>query len=258
MSNEDNQSSKGNWQPNTRSTPAFRSIDSIRPLGPERPRPAFTPPAAAESPTNSAVVNSRPEAKKPMSDSNTNVTININLPKIPKPRLPKLPWRRIITWAIIGIILVVISIVLRYGIGYIVEQRRIEKIRNEPAVIEKTTPSFAPVVPKTNPGVVQTAAYDGKRDTYSYSDKLKGTELVVSQQPLPSGASGKVLLDKVAKSIDATTPLLLSSGTAFMASNQSTGSQTIVMSTATTLVFVQSPFKHSSEEWISYLNNLTV
>jgi cytoskeletal protein RodZ len=122
-------------------------------------------------------------------------------------------------------------------------------------------PAFTPLAPvdSTNNAVHGTpqVAYDAKRNTYSFTDTIKGNAIVVSQQPIP--ATYKTAVDavsKIAVSLKANQAITTNGGTAFIATDPKSNAQTVVFSKNNLLVFVQSPFTHVTTDWQSYINSL--
>ena len=122
-------------------------------------------------------------------------------------------------------------------------------------------PSFQPLAPadsKNNAvnGTPQ-VAYDTKRNTYSFTDTIGGHAVVVSQQPIP--ATYKTAVDAVSKiaiSLKANQTATTDSGAAYIASDAKSNTQTVVFSKNNLLVFVQSPFSHTTAQWQAYINAL--
>jgi hypothetical protein len=122
----------------------------------------------------------------------------------------------------------------------------------------RATPNFTPLAPE-NPasGGTSQTRYDGTHNVYSFSDTLNNTAIIVSQQPIPANFnSAAAAVTKVAASLDATEPVPISSGTAMVATDTKANSQTVVFTKDNLLVFIQSPFTHSSAEWEAYINGL--
>jgi hypothetical protein len=122
-------------------------------------------------------------------------------------------------------------------------------------------PAFTPLAPvdSTNNGAHGTpqVAYDAKRNTYSFTDTIKGNAIVVSQQPIPTTYKTAVdAVSKIAVSLKATEAVNASSGTGYIATDPKSHAQTVVFSKNNLLVFVQSPFTHASAEWQTYINGL--
>jgi hypothetical protein len=122
-------------------------------------------------------------------------------------------------------------------------------------------PSFTVLAPrdKAQLGQVGTpkTAYDGTRNTFSFMDTYLGTELTVSEQPLPTKyGSPQDAAAKIAQSLHAKEVIGVSNGAAFMETDSKSNSQTIVYAKSDVIVFIQSPFKKEALNWKYYLDGL--
>jgi len=235
---------------------------------------AITPPEVIPNPVQ-PVINEGPktspaEHKAPVSHTNhdsvapgdTNIAININLPKIHRPHLPKLPYK-MIGFVLLGLLIFVLVLWGGYHLFHGSNQKQGKQtayIRPAATHITYSKPDFSPVAPASeatllNPG--HGAIFDGVKDTYSYEDKLDNVEIIVSEQPIPSNfSSAKVALLSIAKSINAATLLVTKSSTGYLATDTVSNQQTVVYTLDNLLIFIQSPFTHPTSAWIGYLNSL--
>lgn len=202
----------------------------------------------------------------PAQPASTNVSINISLPKLHRPKLPplpKLPYKKIAIITGIVVAVAIIGLVARHFIDQSLTRHRESQAAHQAAAATTPTlskPNFIPVVPQSEASLASVgpkSAYDGTRNTYSYSDTFQGTSLTVSQQPVPASfKSATAAITTVAKSLGAATPVLANNGTGYLATDTKSGSQTVVFALNDVLIFVQSPFKHSAADWASYLGTL--
>jgi len=211
----------------------------------------------------------RSEAGQPKPGPATNVTININFPKLhapkirlpkQKPQLPNLPYK-LIGKRLASVAVVLVCAFIVYSVINHVEGNK-RKVVAEPGHTALAAPTFQPVVPKdkpdlANPANNQKAAFDGNRDVYSFQDTLLGTQLIVSEQSLPSKfSSGEQAVSQIGGSMGAKDSVNNSAGPALLKTDAKSGSQTIVASIKGLLIFIQSPFRHSTADWKTYLENL--
>jgi hypothetical protein len=195
----------------------------------------------------------------------TNISIQISLPKLHKPELPALPYKRIARWAII------VAVALTVVIGGLATAKHF--IHHAPqaaataggyqalAAAALTKPSFAPIAPSTKPSLAevgnQGTSFDGTRDSYSYSDTIENVPLIVSQQPLPSKFSNAAkAVSTAAQAIGARQTITTKSTVAYMATSSKTTNQSLVFSLKGLLIFIQSDFPHSADDWKNYINSL--
>jgi hypothetical protein len=231
------------------------SVPSVRPAG-KAP--------AVFKPVNKPAVAADKSAPK------TNVTINIHVPKLrlpsnkirlPKsrPRLPDLPYKLIVK-RLVPVAVVVVCAFIVYGVISHIQGKSGRQAEAAPSGAVATAPSFKPAVPKDRPELANAAnnskaAFDGNRDVYSFQDTLLGTTLIVSEQPLPAKfSSAEQAVSQIAGAMGAKEPI--PGRNALMKTEAKNGSQTIVTSVKGLLVFIQSPFRHSAEDWKNYLGTL--
>lgn len=124
-----------------------------------------------------------------------------------------------------------------------------------------TTPRFATVLPE-NKTIEQLGGWTRvspatSDPVFAYKDTLDGTELIVSQQPLPEGFEQDIdiKLEELATSLNATEHLPIAGGTAYIG-NSIKGPQTIIATKNGLLILIKSPLKHSNDAWTGYLASL--
>jgi|GEM_PF-5424630 len=122
-------------------------------------------------------------------------------------------------------------------------------------------PKFNPAVPESKPQLATvhtgTSSFEPKHNVYSYSDSLRNNGIIVSEQPIPSNfSSNEQALTTVAKSLNATQSVTVGSTKAMIATNSKSNSQTVVYVYQDLLIFIQSPFTHTSPDWQAYLSSL--
>lgn len=208
----------------------------------------------------------------PSSQTPTGVSIQINLPQFHKPQFrrtkvawatlrPQLTRRRIIT--VTSIIVIVGGL---WGTLAILKQRHDHAAAQAAlTAIQQATPqvrklAFTPAVPSTEqqlaiPDNVR-AKFDPSKNNYSFVDLIANKQLTVSEQPLASSDVAKQQVISAAKLLHATVPLNTGWGTAYIATNQKYNSQTVVVSVRELLIFLQSPFSFTNDQWATYINSL--
>lgn len=104
------------------------------------------------------------------------------------------------------------------------------------------------------------AAYDGERNTYSYSDTINGSGFTVSQQPIPAQfKDGQAAVESIGPTLNkGVTPSTLNviTGFAAVSTNPKYNSQTVVANVRDLLIFITSSHAFKDSEWVSYLNSL--
>ncbi len=125
-------------------------------------------------------------------------------------------------------------------------------------------PPFVVVAPSSKPKLATPdgvhAAYDGVKNSYSFSDSISGNGFTVSQQPIPPQFSdGQTAVDSIAPTLNkGVTPVNLKpiTGPAYLSTNPKYDSQTVVASIRNLLIFIQSSHAFKPVEWENYLNTL--
>lgn len=104
------------------------------------------------------------------------------------------------------------------------------------------------------------AAYDGAKNSYSYSDSIGGNGFTVSQQPTPPQfKDGTTAVESIAPNLNkGVAPKALTTlfGTAYVSTNPKYNSQTVVFSIRDLLLFIQSSHAFKDTEWTDYINAL--
>jgi hypothetical protein len=199
----------------------------------------------------------------------TNISIQISMPSIPKfhwpklPTLPAWPYKLIAVWGAIGagglLVLAVGFVLIKH---YDFSKSDIPITTGTAALSSAlSNPTFVPVAPKNKPqlatGKSQATAFDGHRDTYSYTDNLDNVPLTVSEQPIPANfSSATQAVASIAKSIGAAYTLKPPGTVAYEAESNKTSAQTIVFSADNLLIFIQSNFSHDNGTWQDYIASL--
>lgn len=244
--------------------PLPKSAEHVAPVWQQKPSIPIKPqPNTASKP---------PTAKEP-----AGVSIQINLPQI---RLPKLKiadakqyvWphlqianqklRQNRNYFIAGASVLVLVVSTFAGGAYIKRSADARKAAKAAAAVTqkakavKTKPEFEPV---TSGAAAEPAksAYDSTKGVYSFADKVAGKDVIVSQQPVPEQfKSAFDAVNDIAESLKAGQSTAINGGTAYIATDEQAGAQTVVFSKNNLLIFIQSPFKHSQAQWQAYINSL--
>lgn len=207
---------------------------------------AYVAPVPSTRPTQTA----RPEYSH---SDNHAIDINISIPKIRLPKLPhfNIPWRHLLWWGS-GVCFIATVVVLTPHIL----QRNAKQAEKKAAASSSSKPAYAPLKPNT--GAVSGAQYDSKRQLYKYNDTYMGSNLTISQQPLPDTLrTGKTKLADVAKaSINATDKIETVTGDAYISTDETTGIQRMVIAHRQLLIFIQSTKTLSNVDWVKYIQTL--
>lgn len=99
--------------------------------------------------------------------------------------------------------------------------------------------------------------YDKNKQVLGFSSEYNASQLTVSQQKLPEDfKSDETKFMSVAMSFGAEEPLQTQKGTAYLASDTKTKTQTAIFKTDEVLVFIRSSKELDTEEWTFYINQL--
>lgn len=196
----------------------------------------------------------------------TNISIQISVPHLrwPKWHLPALPYKRIAIWTAIVVGTIIVAVVgLVVVKHFFFHPKPMQALTGAQALAAGLSrPTFVPVAPKDKPQLAQGnsrgTAFDGRRDSYSYTDSMGGVPFTVSEQPMPATfSSASQGLAAVAKSVGASTVIPTKGLSAYETNNSKTSTQTIVFSVNNLLVFIQSYFPHNNGAWAQYINSLS-
>jgi hypothetical protein len=202
-----------------------------------------------------------PAIKK--SQDEPNIVINLKIPKLklPKPAKIKPPKLPVLPRKYLVVICVALAILGIAGYFWHQSSGSNGKTAQQTGQSANTQLSFKPVVPGNKPQLSsigkKDTAYDSTRGVYSYSDALLGTSLTVSEQALPSNfKSADEAVASIASQMGAKDKIYFNGGTAYMATDSKSNSQNIVASVNGLLILINSPFKHTTQDWEIYLNSL--
>lgn len=131
-------------------------------------------------------------------------------------------------------------------------------------VAKPKKPNYDVVHPSTKPQLANPdgvhAAYDSKRESYSFRDYIGQNGFIVSQQPVPAKfQDGAAAVSAIAPTLNQDVkPEALKTlfGTAYVSTNPKYGSQSVVFSIRNLLLFIQSAHAFTDEEWTNYINAL--
>jgi hypothetical protein len=135
---------------------------------------------------------------------------------------------------------------------------------NAGATTKIKKPTYEVVRPSSKPQLAEPdgvhAAYDSKRQSYSFRDYMGDNGFTVSQQPVPpqfkDGATAvETLAPTLVKGVKPTALKTLF-GTAYVATNPKYSSQALVLTVRDLLIFIQSGHAYTNDEWVNYINAL--
>lgn len=222
---------------------------------PARPQPVWAQPRSANvAPESVATVGATP--------ASTTINVNLSLPKLKKPKVPRVKLsKKAKIISLVIVVLVILSVAGYFGARHFMKSTPEAALKAGAGQTAVANPTFTPVAPSEKSQLASASSagtgFDGTRDVYSYNDTLSGTGITVSQQPLPTGAaSPQAAIDKVAKSIGATTPVSVPNGTKGYLADSHSGNQVVVFTVHNLLVFIQSPFTHTASDYQIYIANL--
>lgn len=136
----------------------------------------------------------------------------------------------------------------------------VSSVNTSVSSVPPATLAFTPVVPPDQPQLAKLGpkAYDSKHGTYTFDNLYLAKPVRVSEQTLPTGyASTDDLLQQVAAAKQLTDAFTVVAGAnAYLGTNTANGVQTVVFSTKGLLVFAQSTFNFTANQWAAYLQSL--
>jgi hypothetical protein len=180
------------------------------------------------------------------------LAINLTIPKVRLPKLPKLTRKQ----ASIGAGLGVVVLCLFVGQLLIKDSSKGNKDVLGGSVQE---PDFDTVLPdgKKDETSDNKLGYDPQRRVASFRDTLEGKVITVSQQPLPEAFKNNTdeEVKKLAKGFNANEVIQESNPKAYLGTDVS-GAQTVIFHKKGLLVFILSPKQIDKDQWAAYITKL--
>lgn len=188
--------------------------------------------------------------------SNAAISVNIQLPQLPKVRVPewrKLPWQALRPWAFaLGLIVFLVvggSVYSWWQNGH----KAPAKVQTISATKDMGYKPYTPAG-KT---VATFGQYDPKKKLYTFNDAYMGSRVTVNQQTIPDKLrDDKAELQKLIDSVGAAESFTTSKGEVYVATDLATGSQRLVLIGTNLLVFIQSTATLENASWVKYLSTL--
>jgi len=176
------------------------------------------------------------------------LAISLSIPRVSKfkKKHPKL------LWAITGALIIIVAL----GIFIVLRSDNKPKTQAEVLGQEAAKPDFDTVYPAgtTNATAIK---YDPTKKVASYKDTINGTEITISEQPLPTGFAGDVAakVANLAEQISATEKISATDTTAY-AGLSAKGPQTVVFAKNDLLIFIIATEKIETLDWIRYIDSI--
>jgi hypothetical protein len=182
-----------------------------------------------------------------------NVSLTIGMPDFRQlqGRIKRLPWKRIVRVATIGIAVIALLAVSNAWLQ--------GRHRAADHAVNASTPTYAPLQSQTpaRQHATEPAHYDSQKQLYLFHDNYHGVAITVSQQPMPASVQpGKNKLADIAQSIGATEKIETIHDDVFYTKPDTSGAQRLVFTNGQTLVFITSQGSLSNKEWVDYVQNL--
>ncbi|QQS70950.1 hypothetical protein IPP92_01465 [Candidatus Saccharibacteria bacterium] len=93
---------------------------------------------------------------------------------------------------------------------------------------------------------------------FAYADTLDGSQIIISQQPLPdsfqSDPEGHIA--ELAKDYNASEKISTTNTTVYIGDSIK-GPQSVIFTKSKLLILIKSSVKHSNDSWIRYINSLS-
>jgi hypothetical protein len=115
-------------------------------------------------------------------------------------------------------------------------------------------PTFSPAVPEDKPQLATNGTFDASLGSYEYNDDFLTQTVAITEQQVVASTTASAAVSAAAASALATQQIQLNSGTAYMATDTTSGAQVIVFSTKGLLIYVRSSVSHDAATWQPFLN----
>jgi len=220
----------------------------------------------------------QPHSKKPAADTpaqtvTKNVDININfgsLPKIPRISRASLiktarrvrPSRKVtVTLALVTIVGVGAFATYYFWPSSYVTLPDGQRVRTDSAQIKDRLPQYSTLTPDGKDirelgGWARVSPADSN-PVFAYADSIDGTNITVSQQPLPENLKGNTneKITELAKAYSASDAQKVDSQT-FFVGTASEGPQSVILAKDDLLILIKSSQKISDDKWKQYVKSL--
>lgn len=198
------------------------------------------------------------EPPKPTKNKeNIQISFNLRLPKIKFPRISKRQKRNglKIAAALAGLVILILGV--KFSLNLISEDKSANTKGTSVEVPQ--TPQFKTVLPDRiiEATTSDKVGYDPERKVASFTDKVTGIDVTVSQQEIPEQfqRNPEEQVEIIAKSFKASEVVETKSGKAYIATTKE-GKQTVVLAKKNLFIFINATGKVSSPDWIEYINSL--
>lgn len=204
---------------------------------------------------------------EPYSESQAKeIVVSLNLPKLTKPTLPRIPMRFTKKRAIIGVGVLVIFIA---SFSLYPEPEGAEgntkKTQGSPAPAVRAAinerPSYDTILPRGKTieqlgGWARVSPPD-KEPVFAFADKIGATTVTVSQQPLPKSFKPEVnkSIEDLAKQFSANEKIKADDTTAYVGTSVK-GPQSVVLAKNDLLILIKASGAVGAPEWIEYIKGL--
>ncbi|AGL62136.1 hypothetical protein L336_0428 [Candidatus Saccharimonas aalborgensis] len=206
-------------------------------------------------------MNPRPHSYKPSATQHRVVAFS-------PPKRP--PWYRVRIAKLLHQPRLIIGALLLLGIVFIISwsQKKNDLIQPHTETTASTkkskdeVPKFITVLPGgksiADLGGWTRVSPDSADPVFAYVDNLDGSQIIVSQQPLPdtfqSDPEGHIA--ELAKSYNASDKISTTTTTIYIGDSIK-GPQSVICTKSKLLILIKSSVKHSNDSWIRYINSLS-
>ncbi len=189
------------------------------------------------------------------------IAVNLTLPNFSLPRLRLPAWRptRGQKRGAIGALLVIGLLV-----GGWMLSGKLAKKPEQTTAVPKTTIAvatdlgFVPLAPAGRGNLVPGKSnpyYNSAKKFYQYNENYKGAAITLNEQPFPEKLSKKAEMDKLRKSINAKDSFTTTFGTVYIATDENSGAQRLILTNKYLLMFLQSTKTLSNDQWVEYIES---
>jgi len=246
-----------------------------RPTGPSRPtrvpaRVLPPEPRASLATPHEPIPSASPVKSPAEKPERKTVEINISLPKLPSlsslkkisSRFPRIPRKYLITCCLA----ILIGVIVWFAGSYLLKQRTIVTnggIESTEITASKITdrPDYPTVLP-TDKNIDSLGGWTRvspaeKNPVFAYADKISGTPISVSQQPLPKEFKQDTAdtVERFAKSYQATVRVTAGNTVAYIGTSAK-GPQSVIFTKNDLLILIKSSAKIDTAQWGEYISSL--
>lgn len=195
------------------------------------------------------------EVESASQEEKPSIAIHLTLPKLSLSKLR--PSKKVVRSAGLGI-----AVIGLLWLGWFMTTQNVKEAQeakvNAPKTMEETL-GFVPLSPGGRGKIVEGATnpiFDAQKGFYEYREVYKNSSMTINQQPVPEKMrKNPSAILSLTNSLGAKDSFTTTLGTVYIASDEKSGAQRLVVANSYMLMFIQSTKSLSNEDWAQYIES---